>query len=238
VVRHLSIVIPCYNEAENLNTVFSRLDSLHKLYPTIEIVLVDNGSEDETPLIIENHLKGRKHFVKLVRIEKNIGYGHGIMVGARIASGEVIAWTHADLQTDPADVLKAYKMFVIHTDYPNCILKGRRVGRSAIDALFTGGMSILSTLLLKEHLSDINAQPKMFHRDFLEKLIESPNDFSLDLYLLFQARLHGYSILEYPVNFGKRLHGLAKGGGSLKGKWKLIRRTMSYMLKLKHDLGR
>ena len=78
----------------------------------------------------------------------------------------------------------------------------------------------------------------MFHRDFLEKLTESPTDFSLDLYLLFQARLHNFPILEYPVNFGKRLYGESKGGGSLKGKWKLIRRTLSYMLKLKNDLGR
>ena len=78
----------------------------------------------------------------------------------------------------------------------------------------------------------------MFHRDFLEKLTESPTDFSLDLYLLFQARLHNFPILEYPVKFRKRLHGESKGGGSLKGKWKLIRRTLSYMLKLKHDMGR
>ena len=78
----------------------------------------------------------------------------------------------------------------------------------------------------------------MFHLDFFEKLTESPNDFSLDLYLLFQARLCGFPILEYPVHFGKRLHGESKGGGSFKGKWKLIRRTLSYMLKLKHDLER
>ena len=107
-----------------------------------------------------------------------------------------------------------------------------------IDSLFTGGMSILSTLLLREQLSDVNAQPKMFHRNFLDKLTGAPNDFSLELYFLFQARIHGLTILEYPVQFGKRLHGESKGGGTLKGKWKLIRRTLSYMLKLKQDLGK
>ena len=104
---NVSIVIPCFNEAENLNTVFRRLDSLHKLNPEVEIVLVDNGSEDETSLLMEDHLFSRKHFAKLVRIGKNIGYGHGIMEGVRGSSGDVIAWTHADLQTDPVDVLKA-----------------------------------------------------------------------------------------------------------------------------------
>ena len=142
------------------------------------------------------------------------------------------------MQTNPTDVLETYKTFVNHPDYPKCILKGRGVGRNPLDALFKAGMSIISTLPLREKLSDVNAQPKMFHRDFLEKLTESPKDFSLDLYFLFQARLHSFPILEYPVHFGKRLYGESKGGGTLKGKWKLILRTLRYILKLKHNLGR
>jgi len=233
---YLSIVIPCFNEAENLKTVFRRLDSLHKINPEVEIVLVDNGSEDETSLLMEEYLFARKHFAKLVIIEKNIGYGHGIMEGVRGSSGDVIAWTHADLQTDPADVLEAYKIYIGHPEYPNCILKGRRVGRNIIDAFFTAGMSLISSILLKVQLSDINAQPKMFHRSFLGKLTETPTDFSLDLYLLYQARFHSYPVLELPVSYGKRIHGEAKGGGTFKGKWELIRRTWDYMLKLKQDL--
>ena len=235
----LSVILPCYNESSNIVGIISSIKSALQGRNDVEIILVDNGSTDSTPQVLEQALQGEaiKQF-KTYRIQKNIGYGHGIMEGVRIASGEVIAWTHADLQTDPADVLEAYKIFIDHPEYPNCILKGRRVGRNPLDTLFTGGMSILSTLLLRKHLSDVNAQPKMFHRDFLEKLTESPTDFSLDLYLLFQARLHNFPILEYPVKFRKRLHGESKGGGSLKGKWKLIRRTLSYMLKLKHDLGR
>jgi len=235
----LSVIFPCYNESSNIVDIISSIKSALQGRNDVEIILVDNGSTDSTPNVIEQALQEEhnKQF-KTLRIEKNIGYGHGIMEGVRIASGEVIAWTHADLQTDPADVLEAYKIFVDHPEYPNCILKGRRVGRNPLDALFTAGMSLLSTTLLRVPLSDVNAQPKMFHRDFLEKLTESPTNFSLDLYLLFHARLRNFPILEYPVKFGKRLHGESKGGGSLKGKWKLIRRTLSYMLNLKYKLGR
>jgi glycosyltransferase involved in cell wall biosynthesis len=235
----LSVIFPCYNESSNIVGIISSIKSTLKGHDDVEIILVDNGSTDSTPQVLEQVLQGEhnKQF-KTLRIEKNIGYGHGIMAGVSKATGEVIAWTHADMQTNPTDVLEAYKTFVNHPEYPNCILKGRRVGRNPLDALFTGGMSIISTLLLRKQLSDVNAQPKMFHRDFLEKLTESPTDFSLDLYLLFQARLHNFPIFEYPVKFGKRLHGESKGGGSLKGKWKLIRRTLSYMLKLKNDVGR
>ena len=77
----------------------------------------------------------------------------------------------------------------------------------------------------------------MFHRSFLENMENAPDDFSLDLYLVYQARVNGYHIIEYPVHFGKRLHDEAKGGGSLKGKWKLIKRTWAYMKELKEKLG-
>ena len=235
----LSVILPCYNESSNIVGIISSIKSALQGRNDVEIILVDNGSTDSTPQVLEQALQGEhnKQF-KTLRIEKNIGYGHGIMEGVRIASGEVIAWTHADLQTDPADVLEAYKIFVDHPEYPNCILKGRRVGRNPLDTLFTGGMSILSTLLLREHFSDVNAQPKMFHRNFLEKLTESPKDFSLDLYLLYQARVHKYQILEHHVNFGKRLYGESKGGGTLKGKLRLIQRTWKYMIKLKRELER
>ena len=235
----LSVIFPCYNESSNIVGIISSIKSALQGRNDVEIILVDNGSTDSTPQVMEQALQGEhnKQF-KTLRIEKNIGYGHGIMEGVRIASGEVIAWTHADLQTDPADVLEAYKIFIDHPEYPNCILKGRRVGRNPLDTLFTGGMSILSTLLLREYFSDVNAQPKMFHRNFLEKLTESPKDFSLDLYLLYQARVQKYQILEHHVNFGKRFYGESKGGGTLKGKLRLIQRTWKYMIKLKRELER
>lgn len=234
----LSIVIPCYNEEKNLNIILDKLLELYELNKGIEIVLVDNGSTDSTSEILSELKEHFNHFIKFIRINDNIGYGHGIMVGVRNSSGETIAWSHADLQTDLMDVLRSYNIFINHPDYPNCILKGIRVRRNLLDTLFTGGMSIISTLMLHEKLSDVNAQPKMFHRNFLDKLNEAPNDFSLDLYFLFQARSHGLQILEVPIQFGKRLHGESKGGGTLKGKWKLIRTTLSYILKLKQDLGR
>ena len=235
----LSIVFPCYNEAGNIENIINTVEEALEGRNDIEIILVDNGSTDATPQVLQNALKkvGLSNF-RSIRIENNIGYGFGIMEGVRAATGDVIAWTHADLQTDPGDVTRAYKDFVKHPEYPECILKGKRIGRNPLDAFFTAGMSVLSTILLREKLSDVNAQPKMFHRSFLKKLTDPPLDFSLDLYLLFQARLQGIPILQHPVHFGKRLHGEAKGGGTLRGKWKLIRRTWGYMIKLKKDLKR
>ena len=141
----LSIIFPCYNESSNIVEIITSIKSALHGRDDVEIVLVDNGSTDSTPQILEQAIKrGDGKQFKTHRIENNIGYGHGIMEGVKRASGKVIAWTHADLQTDPVDVLEAYKTFEGHSEFRSCILKGRRVGRNPIDALFTGGMTGLT----------------------------------------------------------------------------------------------
>ena len=64
----------------------------------------------------------------------------------------------------------------------------------------------------------------------------APGDFSLDLYLLWLARRQGYAIVEHPVLFGIRAHGEAKGGGSLRLKWKLTRRTFAFIRTLRQQI--
>ena len=62
---------------------------------------------------------------------------------------------------------------------------------------------------------------------------QAPHDFSLDLFLLYQAKKYGYGIKEIPVYFKKRLHGEAKGGGSWQTRSLLIKRTLRYIIKFK-----
>jgi hypothetical protein len=63
-----------------------------------------------------------------------------------------------------------------------------------------------------------------------------PLDFSLDLYFLVIAKTNNYRIINHEVIMKKRLYGEAKGGGSLKGKIKLIKRTLFYIIELKKKL--
>ena len=158
------------------------------------------------------------------------------MSGVRIASGKIIAWTHADLQTDPQDVVNAYQKFISERGFNNFILKGKRMKRNFFDHLFTVLMSIISSIAFNIKLSDINAQPKCFGRKFIKHINNYPNDFSLDLFILVQAIKKNYTILEYPVTFKNRNYGISKGGGSFIGKVKLTLRTLSYINKLRVKL--
>jgi glycosyltransferase involved in cell wall biosynthesis len=231
----LSVILPCYNEAGNLPHLLSRFRECLCNRNDIEVILVDNGSTDTSPVVLAAALRdpANSRFARSVRVPVNQGYGFGIMTGVRAATGDVIAWTHADLQTDPQDVLNAFDTYSRLPDCRLAILKGRRIDRPWLDAFFTLGMSLVSSLALGQRLFDVNAQPKMFHRSFLDRMKRPPDDFSLDLYALYVARKDGLAIIEHPVSFGRRRHGVAKGGGTLRGKWNLIRRTWAYLWKLR-----
>ena len=118
-----SIVIPIYNEAENIENIISRVESLlQECDDDVEIILVDNGSTDSTNEVLQTKIQDSiLPNLKSIKIENNVGYGFGIMEGVRAATGEVIAWTHADLQTDPKDVTEAFKEYSKNSNYPKCL---------------------------------------------------------------------------------------------------------------------
>lgn len=233
----LSIVLPCYNEEGNIPLILSRFREVLNGRHKIEVLLVDNGSTDNSKdIFAEELLKPENDFAKLVIVEKNRGYGFGIMRGVFAASADIIAWTHADMQTDPQDVVNLYDKYGKELNDEKAYAKGRRIRRNFFDSFFTWGMSKISSLALGMELDDVNGQPKMFHRSFLANLKDAPDDFSLDLFLMYQANKNGVKMHTLPVCFADRKHGQAKGGGTLVGKWKLIVRTYRYIMKTKKDL--
>lgn len=227
----LSLVIPCYNESANLPLLLDRFIEFNNFDKDFEIVIVDNGSTDNTQKVLDK-LTPKFPFIKCVKIEKNQGYGHGILTGLQAASGEVLSWTHADMQTDPIDALNAFNLFKKNSKPKNLFVKGRRFGRPIIDVLFTIGMALFESLLLRRLMWDINAQPTMFHRDFFHTWILPPNDFSLDLYAYYIAKNKGLEVIKFPVRFSKRAHGVSHWNVSLLAKYRFIKRTLTYSFAL------
>lgn len=238
-VINLSIIIPCYNESKSLPRLLNACYKACRDRCDVQFIFVNNGSSDDTQIVLDELLSQEKYsFGKSVLVPINKGYGFGILQGLSVADGTILSWTHADLQTDPKDVVIAYELFKFELELNLCIVKGVRKGRNIFDNFFSAGMSLISSLFLHQRLWDINAQPKIFHRDFMTNLKKAPFDFSLDLYFLFVANRIGISINSFPVFFSKREFGEAKGGGTLKGKSKLIKRTLSCMIELRNDINK
>ncbi len=230
-----SIIIPCYNESKNIPLILEKFSKIINR-PDIEVLFVNNGSQDNSKEVL-NQLIPKHNFSKAITIDKNIGYGNGIISGLSEAKGEFLAYTHADLQTDPADLLKAFSIIGESTDPAKCFVKGNRKGRPFFDQFFTTGMSFFESIYLGKWLWDINAQPNVFHRNFFDQIKNRcPTDFSLDLFFLYMAKKNKLEIKRFNVEFPKRIHGTSSWNDGISSKWKFIKRTLEYSFKLKNEL--
>ena len=119
----------------------------------------------------------------------------------------------------------------------NSFVKGKRFGRSLADYLLTFGMSVFETLLFKKRMFDINAQPTVFSKKFFKSLPSPPNDFSLDLFFYFHAVQKGSKIQRFPVHFGKRFAGTSTWNTGWLARYKFIKRTIEFSLKLKKEMN-
>jgi len=231
----LSIVVPCYNEEGNLPGLLDAFKSAIQR-DDIELVLVNNGSTDNSSSVLSDLLPNYP-FARVVEVQKNQGYGFGILSGLRACLGDYLGWTHADLQTDPKDVLKALDIIEERGNPQDLYVKGDRKGRPLFDQFFTSGMSLFETLYMGKRLWDINAQPNIFHRSFFNAWeSNAPDDFSLDLYVLFMARQLNQTVERFDVIFPERQYGESSWNTGLAAKWKFIKRTLEFSVQLKREL--
>jgi len=225
----LSLVIPCYNEEGSIPALYARVSTILDKAPSSEVIFVDNGSTDSTGPLLASLIE-KKSRIKIVHIEHNKGYGYGIKKGLEAATGNIIGWTHADLQSDPLDALRGVQMAGELSE--GVFIKGLRSKRPLVDTFFSAGMSVFESILFKTLLRDINAQPTLFSRSLLEQVLKGPDDFSLDLFVMVSSRMSGFREVRFPVNFAPRPVGSSKWNTSWKARFRLVIRTYNFSLAL------
>lgn len=101
---YLSLVVPCYNEQENLPALFAKVEqAFANLGKPFELVMVDDGSKDASPQILAD-AKLTRPWLRVIRLNPNSGQSAAFEAGFAAARGEVIATIDADLQNDPTEI--------------------------------------------------------------------------------------------------------------------------------------
>src|SRR5262245_4690468 len=101
---YLSLVIPAYNEQESVPTLLQRVEaSLARIGRPFEVLIIDDGSNDETPKLLNEAMKTRP-WLRVLRMKKNGGQSAAFEAGFEAARGEIIATIDADLQNDPEEI--------------------------------------------------------------------------------------------------------------------------------------
>ena len=207
----LSIVMPCYNEAENVPHVVPRLvRAFSQIECRYEIVAVDNGSGDATWDKLGELAAKYPGIVRPVRVEHNIGFGNGILQGIRSATGLWIGTVAADGQVDAEDVVRLYEACSA-TD-------GRVLGkvrrryrmdgflRKVISVGYNGFVRLLWPRLGSW---DVNGQPRMIRADAVGTMDLQATNWLLDPEMLIKAHYMGLRVLELNVFARMRGNGLS-----------------------------
>ena len=227
-----SIVIPCYNEEDNVEKLINLLSSKSDLYD-IEWIIVENGSKDNTRNLLNKICEDKKNF-KLVYIDENQGYGYGIIKGLENSNGDYVGWLHADMQVSPDSMLEFIQLNELSKE-GKIFYKGNRKNRKFLDNFFTFFMSIFSTLLFQTFLFDIGAIPVLFHRDLMKKLDKIPYDFSIETYVYYIAKKENYKIIRLPIYMNEREKGESSWNrgifSKIKQSWRIIKALIKIRLK-------
>ncbi|MBN1298738.1 MAG: glycosyltransferase [Actinobacteria bacterium] len=204
----ISIVVPVYNEEESLPHLYASLAAvLEKMDKTYEVILVDDGSRDDSyAKLVDIHNKN-KNF-KIIRFRRNFGQTQAMRAGFDNALGEVIITLDADLQNDPNDIPAMLEKMEEGYD----IVSGWRKNRQ--DKLFSRRMpSVIANRLISRlfnvHIHDYGCTLKAYKRDILDN-IELYGE--MHRYIPAVASWMGVKIAEMPVNHYPRKFGKAKYG--------------------------
>jgi len=204
----LSIVIPVYNEAPNLETLHRELtEALETWGRSYEIILVDDGSTDESFERLER-LQARDHRVRVIQFRRNFGQTAAFAAGFAEARGRLIATADGDLQNDPRDIPAMVDR--IESGYD--IVCGWRKNRK--DPFLNRRLpSMLANRLISwstgVHLNDYGCSLKIFRAEVVKPLRLYGE---MHRFLPALASEMGVRIAEQPVNHRPRLHGRSKYG--------------------------
>ena len=191
----LSIILPCKNEGASVPLL---LTQLKKLFPVAEIIVVNDGSTDNT---VESCLS---HKVKLVSNPYSMGNGAAIKNGARAATGDILVFMDADGQHDPQDIAPLLAKITQGYDMVVGARSGKSqasYGRHLANYIYNRLSSWMVGHTVHDLTSGFRAARASKFKEFLHML---PNGFSYPTTITMAFFRAGYSVGYVPIHAAKR----------------------------------
>jgi len=228
---------PAYNEEKNLEGFISdTVKAIEEIAEDYLITIVDDGSSDNTEMIIKNLVKKYKK-VETIRHKQNMGYGAALITGftnPKRVNYDFVAYADSDGQIKPEE----FKKFVPFLEDYDAVI-GYRMDRQ--DTFYRRFQSLIYNLLnhmfFKLTFKDFNCPFKIFKREILEHMDIEDKSFFIDTEMVVKSVLAGYRVKEVGVVHFPRITGQASGAkiklilGTIKGMFDFLKKYNSKSLK-------
>lgn len=200
----ISLVIPVYNEQENLPVLAAEIRAaLEPLARPYEVILVDDGSTDSTPEVLRR-LAREDPRVRVLRQRRNSGQSAALDAGFRHARGEIVVTLDADLQNDPADIPRLLERLDGFD-----VVSGVRARRQDdwVRRVSSRIANRVRNRVTRESVTDVGCTLRAVRAEYLRRI---PVFNGMHRFLPTLLRMEGARVTEVPVNHRPRLHGEPK----------------------------
>ncbi len=199
---NLSVVIPVYNEVQNIGEILKRVQST-KLAK--EILVIDDGSKDGTRALLQE-LDGKKK-VRVILHERNQGKGAAVVTGLNAAQGDVLLIQDADLEYDPRDY--AALLQPIEEGLAEVVYGSRFLGAPHRVTMFWHLMAnrmltFMTNILYNTILTDMETGYKVFRREVIEGMNIRAKRFDFEPEFTAKVLKRNHRIFEVPISFNPR----------------------------------
>ena len=206
-MKTLSIIIPTYNESYSILKVLENIKLAKNLDINYEIIIVDDGSTDNTNEILE---KNKSYFDHLVSYEKNSGKGYAVRMGLEKATGDYVIIQDADLEYDPKDYGKFINVLekfgadgvigsrVIYSGYTRAHNFYNKIGNRLITLLFN--------IVYNKTLTDICCCYFAFRRSLIDPKLLKADGFAQHLEIICEVINKGKNLYEVSVCYNGRTY--------------------------------
>lgn len=209
---NLSLIIPVFNEQDNLPLLFEALyETMNSMNKTWEVILVDDGSRDKSLSILQEYAEKDPEHIRVVSFRRNFGQTAAIAAGLDYSQGEIIVLLDADMQNDPADIPMMLEKLSEGYDLVSGWRKQRK--DNAVTRNFPSMMANkLISWVTGVELHDYGCTLKAYRREVLEgfRLYGEMHRFIPVYAASVGAKITEVIVNHHPRRFGKTKYGLER----------------------------
>lgn len=204
---YLSLVVPAYNEQENIDELLRRVGvALALTQRSFEVVIVDDGSTDDTPRLLQKAM-ATLPWLRVLRMARNGGQSAAFDAGFKAARGQVIATIDADLQNDPEEIPRLLPMLGDGVDMVNGWRQKRQ--DTPMRRVQSRIANRIRNWISQETIQDSASSLKVYKRQCLDGIFLYKG---MHRFMPTLVKMRGFKVIEVPVKHSPRFAGTAKYG--------------------------